>query len=128
MRDFLGSKYVAGLWKTSMVRDLCWKVGDSRHDKVSHRPRVYCAPSWSWASVTGTIYFDILARQAAGATKLELAEVLDVQTQPHGTDPTGSLERVFLRVRVSGSGDPVKPPGLYSSVKNLQGRRLSARS
>src|SRR5437763_333896 len=36
MRDFLGSEYVAGLWKTSMVRDLCWKVGDSRHDKVSH--------------------------------------------------------------------------------------------
>lgn len=76
MRDFLGSEYVAGLWKTSMVRDLCWGVGYSRHDKVSHRPRVYCAPSWSWASVTGTIYYDILARQEAGATKLELAECL----------------------------------------------------
>ena len=29
---------------------------------------------------------------------------------------------------LSGSRDPVKPPGLYSSVKSLQGRRLSARS
>jgi hypothetical protein len=29
---------------------------------------------------------------------------------------------------VSGSESPVKPPGLYSSVKSLQRRRLGARS
>lgn len=73
-----------------------WETADMTKCR---RPRVYCAPSWSWASVTGTIYFDILARQEAGATKLELAEVLDVQIQPRGTDPTGFLERGFLRVR-----------------------------
>ena len=45
------------------------------------------------------------------------------------------FETVYLNVHqhsvvglMSGFGDPVKLPGLYGSVKSLQGRRLSARS
>ena len=37
-------------------------------------------------------------------------------------------QAIWVCIRLSGLGDPVKLPGLYGSVKSLQGRRLSARS
>ncbi|KAF2877163.1 heterokaryon incompatibility protein-domain-containing protein, partial [Massariosphaeria phaeospora] len=49
-----GDEYIAGMWKTDMVRSLAW----SRHTlaknaKEGGQNNVYLAPSWSWASVAG---------------------------------------------------------------------------
>ncbi len=54
----LGSEYLAGLWRDTLLQDLLWvrmeddrlqlKVGDSR-------PANYRAPSWSWAAVEGAV-------------------------------------------------------------------------
>lgn len=43
--------YAAGLWRESLFADLLWYVDGT----PSSRPSDYCAPSWSWASVTGAI-------------------------------------------------------------------------
>lgn len=44
-------QYVAGLWRSSLERQLCWKVND---DRLEASPKdnfaSYQAPSWSWAS------------------------------------------------------------------------------
>jgi len=49
-----GCDYLAGLWRSSLVRDLQWKV-ESGHQKP--KPEAWRAPSWSWASVDSTIRY-----------------------------------------------------------------------
>jgi hypothetical protein len=43
-------KYLAGLWKSQLLSDLCWTVISD-----STRPKTYRAPSWSWASLDGEV-------------------------------------------------------------------------
>jgi len=45
-------KYVAGMWRSNLINDLLWYIDGT----PSHRPDDYRAPSWSWASVEGTIH------------------------------------------------------------------------
>lgn len=44
--------YLAGLWRCDLITDLLWRVTGS-----GFRPREYRAPSWSWASIDGEVYF-----------------------------------------------------------------------
>ncbi|KAF2183400.1 HET-domain-containing protein [Zopfia rhizophila CBS 207.26] len=47
---------VSGVWKNDLARHLLWWVHTIRHpDLRLKRPVVFRAPSWSWASVVGTI-------------------------------------------------------------------------
>jgi len=57
-----GDVYLAGLWRASLARDMLWYVRPPppREEgrggvSVLHSERVtpYCAPTWSWAAVTG---------------------------------------------------------------------------
>ena len=43
-----GLTYFAGLWKETLLLDLCWERVDF---KLTRRSSTYCAPSWSWASL-----------------------------------------------------------------------------
>jgi len=59
MNRILKDQYVAGLWRRNLVRDLVWRL--NLENKVRRRrispPRVYVAPSWSWASVVGGVWW-----------------------------------------------------------------------
>ena len=44
--------YCAGLWKASLLKGLKWRVGPA-----DHRPSIYLAPTWSWASVLGGVFY-----------------------------------------------------------------------
>ena len=46
-------KYVVGLWRRHLLLHMLWRVSYG-HD--TSRPQPYRAPTWSWASVEGTIY------------------------------------------------------------------------
>ena len=46
-------KYIVGLWRCHLLLHMLWKVS---HGKITSRPQPYRAPTWSWASVEGTIY------------------------------------------------------------------------
>lgn len=61
-------QYLAGLWRSSLLHDLCWKYArvytgrePTDHDKMLRKrlatPSRYRAPSWSWAAVDGMIHF-----------------------------------------------------------------------
>ena len=60
-----GDAYVAGCWRRDILYDLCWMAGsDARVTERHHRelpPTTRCpswrAPSWSWASVDGPVWF-----------------------------------------------------------------------
>ncbi|MCJ1466391.1 hypothetical protein MMC07_005010 [Pseudocyphellaria aurata] len=44
--------YVAGLWRHDLAVDLLWRAAG-----VGTKIPIYVAPSWSWASINGEIYF-----------------------------------------------------------------------
>lgn len=54
-----GEEYLAGLWRSSLVKDLQWRR-DTTSDafewtRLYPRPAEYRAPTWSWAAVDGYI-------------------------------------------------------------------------
>jgi hypothetical protein len=45
--------YLAGMWRKDLESQLCWRAD---YHSLS-RPKVYLAPSWSWASILGHVFF-----------------------------------------------------------------------
>jgi len=45
-------KYLAGLWKNTILDGLLWKT---RKPSFVHRPTKYRTPSWSWAALNGEV-------------------------------------------------------------------------
>ncbi|CZR63019.1 uncharacterized protein PAC_12916 [Phialocephala subalpina] len=58
-RDTLidGTSYICGLWRSDLLRQLMWhhSIGYERPGRTSQRHSSYIAPTWSWASITGTV-------------------------------------------------------------------------
>lgn len=52
--------YVAGLWRKHFVHDLTWRTIKPR--LLAEKSQLYRAPSWSWASIDGSIRFDYRRR------------------------------------------------------------------
>lgn len=48
------AEYLAGLWKSNLTQNLCW--GPVSSQSAEHVPN-YRAPSWSWASMDGGVWF-----------------------------------------------------------------------
>lgn len=78
-------KYLAGLWRQDMEAQLCWKVRTQRPSISSNR-----APSWSWASVDGTVDYAVPSKDD------RLIEVLDVDLGPR--DPFGEIPEGRLKL------------------------------
>lgn len=57
----LQGKYLAGLWEANLVQFLCWSI--KRPDRA--RRRSIAAPSFSWASLIGPVFFWFRARTPA---------------------------------------------------------------
>ena len=57
----LGDDYLAGLWRSALLRGLLWHCGYVNEDHKS-RPTMYIAPSWSWASRSGAVSYWSLAK------------------------------------------------------------------
>ncbi|KAK3309454.1 heterokaryon incompatibility protein-domain-containing protein [Chaetomium strumarium] len=51
-----GNEYMAGLFRGDVCRGLLWKPAD---DSKASRAHPYRAPSWSWASITAPVEFEI---------------------------------------------------------------------
>lgn len=99
-------QYVAGLWNDdSLLPDLLWHVRERNPDydqgvqmyrmDLGSRPHQYCAPTWSWASVTKPVAFSI---QFDAPTRT-LASVLDIRTTLEGLDPFGRITSGSLRLK-----------------------------
>jgi hypothetical protein len=113
--------YYAGVWKDeTLLSNLLWRIrreSDRPGYSVMHsmnrlnvsrrraphnvrqgpRPAVWRAPTWSWASVTRPVIFDI---QHSGTAE-QLAAVIDIETVPVDSNPLGQLisGRLLLRGR-----------------------------
>ncbi|CAH0045529.1 unnamed protein product [Clonostachys solani] len=47
-----GDQYLAGMWRSSLLEQLCWWVDQPGIKGTTTTTGTYCAPSWSWASLS----------------------------------------------------------------------------
>ena len=95
LNRILKDEYLAGLWKRFLACQLLWEVrsGQQANGLPSIRPRLYRAPSWSWASVQGVIdHRDITSNGI-------MITVLDAYITPLTSDHTGQILDGYIRVR-----------------------------
>ncbi|KAF2260092.1 HET-domain-containing protein [Lojkania enalia] len=85
MRMRRKTRYVAGLWEDSLLVDLLWAYR-GRNDTVEGRVVPWRAPSWSWASVEGTVRYGNYPR-----VTITYTEVLGVNCQWVQPSTTGEL-------------------------------------
>ncbi|KAJ9137481.1 hypothetical protein NKR23_g9084 [Pleurostoma richardsiae] len=87
--------YLAGLWKSSLVADLHWRLlpGSAHATKLDE----YIAPSWSWASYPGAVNYIYLSGTAFHGT----IDVLDAACTAAGHDATGEVLSGFVVLRGS---------------------------
>ncbi|UKZ83033.1 hypothetical protein TrVFT333_010834 [Trichoderma virens FT-333] len=95
----LGSEYVAGMWRKSLIHDLAWhteNTSDGTPERIEwhQRPKAWRAPTWSWAAVRGQVRFlDV------GAGLKALCELEEVKCSFYQSDPTGELTDGYLLLR-----------------------------
>ncbi|KAH0526031.1 hypothetical protein TsFJ059_009413 [Trichoderma semiorbis] len=95
-------EYLAGLWKNGLIEGLAW-CGSQGAEKLD-KPEEYIAPSWSWASVTGSVRFPIYtwyerARWSANMSDFEpLAEYVSHSLDLLDLDQHGRLKGGWLRI------------------------------
>jgi hypothetical protein len=80
-------QYVAGLWKRALLHELLWHGScESDPNKLQPRPHRYIAPSWSWASRTGSIMFEPYKVEdiISNVTITDCCVVLQDHTNPFG--------------------------------------------
>lgn len=100
----LGDDYLAGLWKTPLVKSLFWNVHGAR--TISS----YRAPSWSWASLDGRPAISLSFRVE---TLKEFAHLIDYYVELKGKNPFGEVKSGWIKLQA-----PLLP--LY-----LTGRRVA---
>lgn len=87
--------YLAGLWRSNLLRDLLWTTPDP----AVHHPKIWRAPTWSWASVNEAIIYKRLTQDSATI----LAQVIDVEVVPlTEVAPFGEVERGTLVLSAPG--------------------------
>ncbi|KAI1500542.1 heterokaryon incompatibility protein-domain-containing protein [Biscogniauxia marginata] len=105
------SEYLAGMWRETVVRDICWLKESGTHGRRPSRcrdafPDEYVAPSFSWASTTGHV---TLPEVVYPTKHIEVAsaEVTLASRDPFGQVRSGFLELRGFLLPVSMSSDEV---------------------
>ena len=92
LRRLPNEEYMAGLWKRDTVRGLFWAKNGS-NPRLLQAPPAYLAPSWSWASVDGPIFFPPIKNTTVSPS------LIDVKVTAAGLDPLGEVSDGYLLLR-----------------------------
>lgn len=124
-KDQLQGEYMAGLWRGDAHRGLLWMTYGSPSGRKA--PTEYRAPSWSWASVDGTIYQahrdDTPHASSSTCDWDEVAKILDHHVQLAGDNPFGRVRAGWIMIKA-----PLVRIARGASVRlleNCSGRRRS---
>ena len=93
-----GYQYVAGLWRETILLDLLWHI-DPHSNAAPLEPRTaeYIAPSWSWASVKGSVTSSFLQPDLANVPLVEVKSVT-ASTSDCDEDATGPVSDGVLTI------------------------------
>ena len=118
-----GYTYLAGLWKEQPLTDLLWFSTEGPSKRLGKESKSI-APTWSWASLEGTVGIDLLPDNSEGGLRIEerLTRIVSVPTP---TTETTSPDIAGLEGTLTLSGltcqvTKVKLDGVvsYIQVKN----------
>ena len=88
----LNAQYMAGIWRQWIFSDLLWTTSWGEETRYPPATKdLEEMPSWSWASITGQIFFQFQACEQSedhGAIKL-----LDIDCEPRGINPYGPIKK-----------------------------------
>ncbi|MCJ1458426.1 hypothetical protein MMC28_008798 [Mycoblastus sanguinarius] len=91
--------FLGGIWKGDAQKGLLWhRVQDDEENLLLHLPANYRAPSFSWASVKGSITYDSVFLDNTSLLGDIRISVLDAQCTIEGLNPTGVVSDGFLRL------------------------------
>ncbi|KAF2489412.1 HET-domain-containing protein [Lophium mytilinum] len=106
-----GDEYVVGLWKEGLAMWLCWQALTppgtgltARAKPPSKRLEKYCAPSWSWASVSSVVEMSLQDREilyeGAKDSPIEIKlNVLSISCTLAGLNPFGNVSAAELHCK-----------------------------
>jgi len=89
-------RYCAGLWWEEIRYSLCWTTGNHS----SSRPNSYIAPSWSWASIMGSVIFPDTGNSIyfEAPQALDSVSIRDYQAIQRGSNQFGEIECAWLEL------------------------------
>lgn len=83
--------YLAGLWRWTVLIDLCWSTSDD----ATSIPGEYLAPSWSWASLHGRVTYKF---PSSNPTFKRITVFKDARLKLTTADPYGALDDGWLHL------------------------------
>lgn len=90
-------KYLAGLWRDSLVLDMLWYPTTVSYRSVQEPP-IYStgwnAPTWSWATLDGGVKYDYSLDE--NPSYEVLIKILEATCVPAGADFTGKLQSASM--------------------------------
>ena len=89
-----GSTYFCGLWRESLVDNLCWTVWP--HGETTFSPSTYQAPTFSWASVCGNITYG--SHDSLEATPIPYITIVEAKSTAKTANPFGEVSDAFMVV------------------------------
>jgi len=111
--EFRHSRYLAGLWQDDLPSALLWRssrftLREGIEGIPASRPTGYRAPSWSWASVNGSISYD--SQRSWQSSSLDVRDrqsefvyhdfqILDTSLNETSHEIMGSVSSGHIRVR-----------------------------
>jgi hypothetical protein len=126
--NLLKDRYVDGLWENDIYQGLLWHATGAITEASSYR-----APSWSWASVDGSVsFFSLLGLRWDAMAKIhEIKSTMRNETtcgevsggEPSGCEVPGGYIRItgqLLKLKIDNI--PVDVGGVTSSMIRLQRR------
>ncbi|KNG50727.1 heterokaryon incompatibility protein [Stemphylium lycopersici] len=93
--ELLGDVYLAGLWQSTLLRDLLWSRSSAwKASDLIPRPHSYRAPSWSWASLKSPIIW----LHPDHIVSTDLVALIDSSTTLASEDPFGQVTDGYVRL------------------------------
>lgn len=103
-RHLIGDTYLAGLWRNNLLPGLLWVVNERLRGRFykmqSSLPMSWRSPSWSWASIDGSItYSDYRIHGISTRSSRWHVSVQDSECKLAGPSATGCISQASLRLK-----------------------------
>lgn len=86
-------KYYAGLWEHNLLISLQWEASMTA---LCKRHEGYIAPSFSWASRTGSVIWYLDTNKLPTPESHDFATIIDISCELEGNDPCGTVSSGYL--------------------------------